>query len=164
MSAVLLFKIVSAVLLFATHNKIQMPALHERPPLIEGDALKLADKLWKAAEAGDIKEVKDARAKGASIAWRNPYGPPGRNFQFSALHCAVLAQRVDLVKFLLAEGADINARFEPYGDSPFELAASTSSKGGMEVYELLKAIYEKQLEQKRQEMKRKEAEARKAQS
>ena len=54
-----------------------------------------------------------------------------------------------IAKYLLAEGADINAKFEPHGDSSFELAERSTSKGGQEVYQLLKVVYEKQLEKKR---------------
>ena len=60
-----------------------------------------------------------------------------------------MSQRVDIAKYLLAEGADINAKFEPHGDSSFELAERSTSKGGQEVYQLLKVVYEKQLEKKR---------------
>ena len=68
----------------------------------------------------------------------DPHGPAGRAFRFTALHMAVMSQRVDIAKFLLAEGADINAKFEPHGDSSFELAERSTSKGGQEVYQLLK--------------------------
>ena len=66
-------------------------------------------------------------------------------------------QRVDIAKFLLAEGADINAKFEPHGDSSFELAERSTSKGGQEVYQLLKVVYEKQLEKKRAELQKAQA-------
>ena len=65
------------------------------------------------------------------------HGPAGRAFQFTALHMAVMSQRVDIAKYLPAEGADINAKFEPHGDSSFELAERSTSKGGQEVYQLL---------------------------
>ena len=58
---------------------------------------------------------------------------------------------------LLAEGADINAKFEPHGDSSFELAERSTSKGGQEVYQLLKVVYEKQLEKKRAELQKAQA-------
>ena len=91
------------------------------------------------------------------LAWRNPHGPAGRAFQFTALHMAVMSQRVDIAKYLLAEGADINAKFEPHGDSSFELAERSTSKGGQEVYQLLKVVYEKQLEKKRAELQKAQA-------
>lgn len=75
----------------------------------------------------------------------------------TALHMAVMSQRVDIAKFLLAEGADINAKFEPHGDSSFELAERSTSKGGQEVYQLLKVVYEKQLEKKRAELQKAQA-------
>ena len=57
----------------------------------------------------------------------------------------------------LAEGADINVKFEPHGDSSFELAERSTSKGGQEVYQLLKVVYEKQLEKKRAELQKAQA-------
>ena len=87
----------------------------------------------------------------------DPHGPAGRAFQFTALHMAVMSQRVDIAKYLLAEGADINAKFEPHGDSSFELAERSTSKGGQEVYQLLKVVYEKQLEKKRAELQKAQA-------
>ena len=66
-------------------------------------------------------------------------------------------ERVDIAKYLLAEGADINAKFEPHGDSSFELAERSTSKGGQEVYQLLKVVYEKQLEKKRAELQKAQA-------
>ena len=137
-----------------------MPALSERPPLLDADQTSLALQLWQAAAAGDMKGVKDVRAKAPSpaiLTWRNPHGPAGRAFQFTALHMAVMSQRVDIAKYLLAEGADINAKFEPHGDSSFELAERSTSKGGQEVYQLLKVVYEKQLEKKRAELQKAQA-------
>ena len=99
-----------------------MPALSERPPLLDADQTSLALQLWQAAAAGDMKGVKDVRAKAP-----------------------------------LAEGADINAKFEPHGDSSFELAERSTSKGGQEVYQLLKVVYEKQLEKKRAELQKAQA-------
>ena len=40
-----------------------MPALSERPPLLDADQTSLALQLWQAAAAGDMKGVKDVRAK-----------------------------------------------------------------------------------------------------
>ena len=68
-----------------------------------------------------------------------------------------MKERVDIAKYLLAEGADINAKFEPHGDSSFELAERSTSKGGQEVYQLLKVVYEKQLEKKRAELQKAQA-------
>ena len=92
-----------------------MPALSERPPLLDADQTSLALQLWQAAATGDMKGD------------------------------------------LLAEGADINAKFEPHGDSSFELAERSTSKGGQEVYQLLKVVYEKQLEKKRAELQKAQA-------
>ena len=153
-----------------------MPALSERPPLLDADQTSLALQLWQAAAAGDMKGVKDVRAKAPSpaiLAWSNPHSPPPPCGAASArsrcpqarraapsstaLHMAVMSQRVDIAKYLLAEGADINAKFEPHGDSSFELAERSTSKGGQEVYQLLKVVYEKQLEKKRAELQKAQA-------
>ena len=51
-----------------------MPALSERPPLLDADQTSLALQLWQAAAAGDMKGVKDVRAKAPSpaiLAWRS---------------------------------------------------------------------------------------------
>ena len=62
-------------------------------------------------------------------------------------------ERADIAKFL-AEGADINAKFEPHGDSSFELAERSTSKGGQEGHA---TCAEKQLEKKRAELQKAQA-------
>ena len=55
-----------------------MPALSERPPLLDADQTSLALQLWQAAAAGDMKGVKDVRAKAPSpaiLAWRSKAAP-----------------------------------------------------------------------------------------
>ena len=58
-----------------------MRALSERPPLLDADQTSLALQLWQAAAAGDMKGVKDVRAKAPSpaiLAWRSKprHSPP----------------------------------------------------------------------------------------
>ena len=53
----------------------------------------------------------------------------------TALHMAIVAKRIEPVRFLLEHGADVNVR-DDAGETPSQLA---SSKGFREIVELLSA-------------------------
>ena len=57
--------------------------------------------MWMAAARGDSQGVRDLKSKGADPKWFHPWEPPGRAYQFTALHIAAGNGRIDNVKYLV---------------------------------------------------------------
>ena len=57
--------------------------------------------LWTAARKGILGEVQALKGKGADPSWFNPWEPPGRGTQFTALHVAADGGHIDVVKYLV---------------------------------------------------------------
>ena len=79
--------------------------------------LELNENLLFAASSGDNKKVEELLDAGADIDFFD-------NLSMSALHYAVEGAHRQLVHFLLAKGADVNAHLsDDAGDTPITLAA-----------------------------------------
>ena len=67
--------------------------------------------LWDAAEAGDEKLVEKLKVAGGSVSWFHPQKPPGRAYQFTALHIASDKGHLPVVKYLVEKaGADLDLK------------------------------------------------------
>lgn len=66
------------------------------------DELEFERGIWFAAQNGDLQRVKKLLNQGTSVDKRDNAG-------YTALHYAARAGYVDVCKFLLSNGADINA-------------------------------------------------------
>jgi ankyrin repeat protein len=80
--------------------------------------------LQKAAEKGDVRFVKDLIDHGADVNWQNSDG--------TALHRAVLAGRVEVVRVLLENGARVDAPIEEDALSVFRKANLVAARNRTE--------------------------------
>lgn len=88
-----------------------------------------AEKLCKAALAGDINRVRALLLRGANINSRIKNGR-------TPLHCAAIGGYKDIAALLIAKGADIEAR-DTQGQTPLHLAAIPDRDNQREVVRLL---------------------------
>jgi len=80
--------------------------------------------MWMAAARGDSQGVRDLKSKGADPTWFHPWEPPGRAYQFTALHIAAGNGRIDTVKYLVEKvQVDIWAK-SPFGETALDYAVS----------------------------------------
>lgn len=82
---------------------VQSGAQAKTPPLVPQQPAPVAEELFAAARAGDIARVTAALDTGADVNVKTRYGA-------TALTYAADKGHVDLVKFLIARGADVNAQ------------------------------------------------------
>jgi len=93
--------------------------------------------LWDACEVGDKKKAEAYRTAGADPNWVNPQKPPGRAYQFTALHIATDKGHLDIVEWLAGKGgADLNKK-SVYGETALQHAGGR--KGLEKIEALLKA-------------------------
>ena len=79
------------------------------------------ERLHRAAEAGDLTAIQECVGRGLPV---NAFDELGK----TALHYAVLKERLAVVEFLIRHGANVNAHDErTIGDTPLGEAASTCS-------------------------------------
>jgi ankyrin repeat protein len=96
-----------------------MPRWPKRNPRIGMDVYGRTD-LFNFAFKGDIEGVKKEVASGASL-------NQGDDAGFTPLHIAIQEKRVDVVNFLLENGADPNQK-DKYGNSPLWTAVYYASR------------------------------------
>jgi len=77
----------------------------------------LNEQFLKASLKGDLKQVESLLKAGANLFAR------GFALDETALHFAVESGNVDLVRFLLEKGIDVNAK-QSFGETPLHYAAS----------------------------------------
>ena len=98
----------------------------------------LDEGLWNAAKDGDLDKCKELRAAGANPKWVHPHEPPGRAYQWTALHVASDNGRVDVVKWLGDKGgADINQKCA-YGETALQHVDGRKGNGREAVQAYLK--------------------------
>jgi len=73
------------------------------------------ESLWAAARQGDVKAIESLLAKGVDVNAKTHYGA-------TALWFAAYKSRLDVVKFLIAHKADLNAADTVWGGTPLGLA------------------------------------------
>jgi len=79
------------------------------------------DQLHFAAQRGDLGEVKRLSAQIDNISEFDELG-------YTPLHYAAMEDRIEVVRLLIARGADVNARHEPTaGDTPLAAVAGRCS-------------------------------------
>lgn len=92
------------------------------------------DQIDDAAQAGDLEKVKMLLKDDPDLVFSKKAPDPDRNYgAWTPLHYAAANGQIDVVKLLLANKADINARTD-WGETPFLL---TAEKGHTELAELL---------------------------
>ncbi len=89
------------------------------------------EELWYACVDGDVDRVKAVLGKGHHDVnglnyWQTDIDPGG--WRRTPLHVAVLHGHAELARFLLSEGADVNARTK-YGDTPLHFAVQGGDAG-----------------------------------
>jgi hypothetical protein len=95
--------------------------------------------LWAAAREGDLAKVQEAHKAGGSANWKNPWEPPGRMNQFTAVHIAADAGHLDVVKYLVEKaGGDMKAKCS-YGETPLEHVSGRAGKEAIQSYLKMKA-------------------------
>jgi hypothetical protein len=77
-----------------------------------------SDDLRKAASLGDNDSIKAFLASGCNINEQDPVEG------FTALHCAVLDEKIESIKLLLANGADVSIK-DNDGDTPYDCCSSS---------------------------------------
>ena len=98
----------------------------DQASLPKGPPYGLEQDLSRAAERGDIQRVRSLVAKGVSIHARDD------GWQRTPLHFAAEAGHREIAEFLIAAGADVNAR-DPDNTTPLHLAAHCGRKGMVEL-------------------------------
>eukprot|EP00966_Prymnesium_polylepis_P313260 7238524-Prymnesium_polylepis.1 len=80
----------------------------------------LNEQFWKAAAAGNFAEVEECKGKGADPTWFHPWEPPGRGYQWSALHVAADKNHFEVVKYL-CETCNVDMQLKsPHGATALE--------------------------------------------
>lgn len=82
---------------------------------------RLEGSLFQVIRDNNIKSVKTYLSNGVDINCMRNYNYPDEYYYRTPLHCAISYQHYDIFKFLIDEGADINAS-NSCGDTPLHLA------------------------------------------
>ena len=111
----------------------------------------LNTQMWIAAANGDSKSVQDLKSKGADPKWFHPWEPPGRAYQFTALHIAAGNGHLDVVKNLVEKAqVEVWAK-SPFGETALDFAISRprDTKGREAVVNYLSTLLKKHEEKMR---------------
>ncbi|MBR7158840.1 MAG: ankyrin repeat domain-containing protein [Alphaproteobacteria bacterium] len=98
---------------------------------------RLHKELFKAAGNGDIETVKELIALDVNVSV-NAYSAPFDEMHDSVLSLAISRGHIDMVKFLIDNGADVNGKGSSFLDTPVQAAVYLGkANGGMEILEIL---------------------------
>ena len=97
--------------------------------IFAGESVSLAapPALLDAARKGDLKQIQKLLDSGKDINQRDKTG-------FTALHWAAMTNKIEVAKFLIKKGADVNIRDSKMNMSPLDVA---QAKGFKDMAELL---------------------------